>query len=277
MNTLFGLLGQSLAHSISPVIHKMIFNQMSISAYYHLFEVEEQNLGDAVRGLMAIGSAGVNVTIPYKIRVIDYLDNLSTEAEAIGSVNCISFNKHGTVGYNTDYIGLGRMLEKYNIEVSGKNAAVLGNGGAAKTVVRYLIDHGVHNIIVVTRSTPNHDFFVMLEDFKNIKIINYSQLSKGVEGDFIINCTPCGMYPHINETPVASHAISNFDTAIDIIYNPTETMFLKQAREAGLMTLNGLYMLVSQAVAAQEIWNNIQFSRSNTDQIFQTISSNIMS
>lgn len=275
MNTLFGLLGQSLVHSISPTIHKMIFDQMNISACYHLFEVEERKLGDAVKGLMAIGSAGVNVTIPYKTRVIDYIDKLSTEAKAIGSVNCISFDKHGTVGYNTDYFGFGMMLGKYNIELSGRNATVLGNGGVAKTVIRYLVDHGIGNIVVVTRSIPSNDLLVKLENLKKVKIIDYSQLSMVAEGDLIINCTPCGMYPHIDETPVADHTLGNFDIAIDIIYNPPETMFLKQAREAGLMTLNGLYMLVSQAVAAQKIWNGMQFSQSKVDQIFHAISSDI--
>jgi shikimate dehydrogenase len=197
-------------------------------------------------------------------------------AEAIGSVNCISFSKHGTVGYNTDYFGFGRMLEMHNIEIEGRNATVLGNGGAAKAVISYLLDHGIDNIIIVTRSIPSLDLLIKNKNYRRIKRIDYSQLSMVTSGDLIINCTPCGMYPNINESPVNSDTLHSFSTAIDIIYNPLETKFLKEAGEAGLVTVNGLYMLVSQAVASQEIWNSVQFRQSSIDEIYQKIKSDIL-
>jgi shikimate dehydrogenase len=275
MNTLYGLIGQSLAHSISPVIHKIIFDRMDISACYHLLEVEEYMLEDTVKDLMSVGSIGVNVTIPYKIKIMKYMDELAPEAEAIGAVNCILFGKHGTIGYNTDYFGFGSMLERHNIEIAGKNATVMGTGGAARTVISYLLDHGIDNIIIVTRNIRNSDLLTKNQNYRRIKRIDYSHLSMIASGDLIINCTPCGMYPNIDESPVNIDTLSGFDTAIDIIYNPLETKFLRQARQAGLRAVNGLYMLVSQAVAAQEIWHDVRFRQSNIDEIYKKVKDDI--
>ncbi|MHB1394474.1 MAG: shikimate dehydrogenase [Clostridia bacterium] len=271
MSTLYGLLGQSLKHSISPKIHQAVFDKFGMSAHYHLFEVELNKLKDAVKGLESIGAAGINVTIPYKVEVMQYIDRLSPEAEAIGSVNCIAFDNHETVGYNTDYFGFGMLLERYGIKTDGTKATVLGCGGASKTVISFLLDHGAESIVVATRNVSSNTFIVPKKDSDRVRLVDYNQLLLQTGRDLIINCTPCGMYPNVDEVPVAIDILKNYNTAVDIIYNPLETMFLRHAKEAGLKTVNGLYMLVSQAVAAQEIWNGILLSQSDVEQIYKLV------
>lgn len=269
MSTLYGLLGQSLRHSISPRIHQAVFDRLGMSAYYHLFEVEIDNLQDVVKGLKAVGAAGVNVTIPYKIEVIQCLDRLSPEAAAIGSVNCIAFDNHETVGYNTDYFGFGMLLERHGIRTDGMKATVLGYGGAAKTIISFLLDHGAESIVVASRNVSSNTLIVAEKDSNRVRMVDYNQLLLLTDRDLIINCTPCGMYPNIDEVPVPVNIIKNYNTAVDIIYNPIETLFLRHAREEGLNTVNGLYMLVSQAVAAQEIWNGIHLDQTDIEQIYK--------
>ncbi len=271
MSTLYGLLGQSLTHSISPEIHQAVFDKLGISAHYHLFEVELNKLQDAVKGFKAIGAAGINVTIPYKIEVMQYLDKLSPEAEAIGSVNCIAFVNNETVGYNTDYFGFGMLLERYGIKTEGMKATVLGYGGAAKTAISFLLDHGAESIVVAARNVSSNTLVVAEKDSDKVSLVDYNQLMLHTNRDLIINCTPCGMYPNIDEVPVSISILKNYNTAIDIIYNPLETLFLRHAKEAGLKTVNGLYMLVSQAVAAQEIWNGILLTQADVDQIYNLV------
>ncbi len=271
MSKLFGLIGQKLSHSVSPRIHELIFEILGISASYHLFEVEEYRLETAIEGLKAIGAVGVNITIPYKIKIMDYIDRLSSEAAEIGSVNCIIFNENGTVGNNTDYMGFGMLLKKYGIEPAGVNATILGNGGVSKTATRYLLDNNAKDITVVTRGSTQKNIQCKYQSSERVCFINYAQLKESSLGGLIINCTPCGMFPNIDDSPVDATVLSNFHTAIDMIYNPIETKFIRQARNAGLKTANGLYMLVSQAVAAQEIWNDVKLSQSETDIIFEKI------
>lgn len=272
MSTLYGLLGESLGHSLSPIIHKEIFDFLGIQAYYHLFEVERGKLGAAVTGLKVLGAAGVNVTIPYKSEVMQYLDHITPEAASIGSVNTISFNKSVATGSNTDYYGFGKLLERYSVETEGADILVLGHGGGAKAVIKYLLDHGAKSITVAVRNTSliNGAQGATLSD--RLVFTSFESLSEQNKGDLIVNCTPCGMYPRIMEMPVASEILKGYKTAVDLIYNPQKTMFLKCSEEAGLKAVNGLYMLVGQAVAAQELWNNVQLCQKDVDRVYDMAS-----
>ncbi|QEK11770.1 shikimate dehydrogenase [Crassaminicella thermophila] len=262
----FGLIGEKLKHSFSPIIHSIIFEELNIKSYYHLFEVKREDLKEAIYGLKALGAKGVNVTIPYKVEVIKYLDSISSEAKRIGAVNTICFKDNEAIGYNTDYYGFGIMLDKHHIDLKNKKAVILGTGGASKSVIQYLLDKGIGDITLVSRNVDSGK-----EKYKNFKIMSYDKIGLLKEQDLIINCTPCGMHPNVQNSPIRKKDIFNFKVAVDLIYNPLETLFLKYGKEEGLKTINGLYMLVGQAVKAQEFWNGIKINSSVCDKIYEKI------
>ncbi|OGO76804.1 MAG: shikimate dehydrogenase [Clostridiales bacterium GWB2_37_7] len=250
----FGLIGEKLSHSLSPIIHKHIYELINLDATYSLFQVRPDELNAAAQGIRALGLQGVNVTIPYKVKIMKYLDDISPEAKKIGAVNTILHVGSYLTGYNTDYIGFGRMLDKYNIELPGKTAVVLGSGGAAKSVTTYLEDMGIAKVYIVTRNLSN------ISHFTKHEFISYAQLSQSPQFDLLINCTPVGMYPSTDASPINNAEVTKFKTIIDLIYNPSCTLLMRQANDFGVPAYNGLYMLVAQAVAAVEIWNNIKVS-----------------
>lgn len=271
MKSFFGLLGESLGHSVSPVIHKYIFEILDISAYYHLIEVERSGLQLTVEGLRRLGASGINVTIPYKTEVMQYLDYISPEAASIGAVNTIAFRDKSAEGYNTDYSGFGMLLDRYGIRIDKMEALVLGYGGGAKAVIRFLLDHEVKGITVAVRNARSRATNVNNSSPDNVLFVDYQELPLQKGGDLIINCTPCGMHPHIEEIPVSVDVLRKYHTAVDLIYNPEQTKFLKHADKAGLKAVNGLYMLVGQAVTAQNIWNKANLSNDDIDRIYNKI------
>lgn len=245
----YALLGEKLGHSLSPVIHEEIFKTLGVKASYTLVETSVEGIEEEITNYN-----GLNVTIPYKTEVMKYLKELSIEARKIGAVNTIYNNK----GYNTDYFGFGKMLEINSIPVEDQKIYILGTGGASKAVYQYLEDHQASEIIFVSRSKTG----------KNT--INYADL-KNISGDLIINTTPVGMHPNTQMSPVSSDVIKQFKFAVDLIYNPLETEFLRIAKKEGLITINGLYMLVGQAVKAQEIWQGRKISDNLINKIYQKL------
>ena len=245
----FGLLGEKLSHSKSPDIHKIIFKELNINGKYDLIETPPEDIEKYINEY-----DGLNVTIPYKETVKPILKSLSKEAKSIGAVNTIYKQK----GYNTDYFGFKKMLNVKNIKVNNKICVILGTGGASKAVKYYLKNQDAKKVINVSRSK------------KGPNIINYDEL-KNIDGDILINATPVGMYPNIKESPVNSKIISKYKVAIDLIYNPLETLFLKIAKKNNLKYVNGLYMLIGQAVKAQEIWNNIETDDKLIEKIYKKI------
>ena len=252
----FGLIGGKLGHSLSPAIHQLFFEYTGKSGSYELLETELEALPELM-GRLREGFTGTNVTIPHKLHVMPLLDEIAPEAQAIGAVNTIKFTNGGAFGYNTDYFGFGRMLEYNDIAVTGKVCAVLGTGGAARAVVKYLADKKCAKLYLVTR-----DVFKVDSHFAKIapkiKVIDYARLD-ALQGDVLVNCTPVGMFPKVEAAPVSPEVSFAFDASVDLIYNPAQTLFLKQAAEAGNKAVNGLFMLVAQAVAAQEIWQSERY------------------
>lgn len=267
MKGLYGLLGEKLTHSFSPQIHSLIFKALEIEGYYHLFEVDKEKLQDAALGFKVLKVKGINVTIPYKVDVMKYLDHISEEGRNIGAINTICFRDGKTIGYNTDYYGFGMMMKKFKVDVKEKNVTILGTGGSAKAVLQYLLDNGAGDITFVTRNVEEGK-----SKFEDFNIISYEKIKDLNNQDIVINCTPSGMYPNTENSPIQKEEISKFKAAVDLIYNPQETLFLKYAREAGLIGVNGLYMLVGQAVKAEELWNCVQIKEEIVDKIYEEIS-----
>lgn len=231
-----------------------------------MFEVDKKNLNEAVHGLNALGAKGINVTIPYKVDIMKHLNNISKEAETIGAVNTISFEDDEIIGYNTDYLGFGMLLERYNISVNNEAVVILGTGGASKAVHQYLLDHNAKEIVFVSRNAKRGK-----EKYPDFQVIEYTDLKHLNTSGIIINCTPVGMYPEIEASPVGREYLCKFHTAVDLIYNPRKTVFLRDAEEQKLKAVNGLYMLIGQAIKAQEIWNNTDIGQETTERVYKEI------
>jgi shikimate dehydrogenase len=269
LKNIYGLIGEKLSHSYSPIIHNEILKRINIDGEYVLFEVERGRLKEKINELK-YKVKGLNVTIPYKVEVVEFLDEVSEEAKKIGAINTIDFKDNLLVGYNTDYYGFKAMLDVFNIDIKNKGAVVLGSGGASKAVIHSLLDNGIGEVVLVSR-----DKIRVEVRFKGIKCIDYSELKHLRNYDYIINCTPVGMYPNIDFSPVDKDILQNYSVAIDLIYNPTKTLFLKKAEEIGIKAVNGLYMLVAQAVKSEEIWNGVNIDKEYVFNIFTIIKNNI--
>lgn len=236
----FGLVGKKLSHSYSPELHKIIMEDMNVNGRYSLIECEK--IDDETIEFLKENFDGFNITIPYKESFFKYLDYLDEKAEKIGAINTILIRDNKLYGYNTDYEGVRVMLR--DIELKNKICYVLGSGGGAKGVISFLQDSGA-KIFVVSRSK---------KVFKDIKTISYSEIKKG---DIVINTTPLGMYPDVDSVAINQNILINFKVAVDIVYNPRETKFLKIAKQMGLKTYGGIDMLIAQAIYSEIIWNNI--------------------
>ncbi len=241
----FGLLGETLEHSQSPALHQELMKEKGIDGTYELIEIPKDTFQDTFLSLKKSDFRGVNVTIPYKETVIPFLDEISPQAKYIGAVNTILFQDGKAKGFNTDYFGFRALFEQNNINVKGSNAIVLGAGGVAKAVLKALCDMGVFDLTVVSRGKENfHNQYTVSYDFYR---------EKHLTTDILVNCTPVGMYPNLNASPLPK-SLMKAKVAVDVIYNPEETLFLKYAKELGMKTINGSLMLREQAAKAQEIW-----------------------
>lgn len=256
----YGLLGESLVHSYSPSLHKLIYQKIRLDAAYKLFAFPPTQLKQAIDGIRTLSINGVNVTIPYKEAVIPYLDEIDSFAKKLGAVNTIENINGKLIGHNTDYDGFGLILNRRQWNVNGKIAVVLGSGGASKTVEAYLMDHGIKMIYIVSRNPKP------FKDTKNKRYTSYED-AQCLTGDFLINTSPVGMYPNVKETPLSEKVIQRFDYLIDLIYNPSETTFLRLGRENNKQTANGLDMLVGQAVRAVEIWEKCSIDEQVTEEL----------
>lgn len=254
-----GLLGEKLGHSLSPRIHREIFRLTGREGSYDLLECPPERVEKMLEECTGT-FAGINVTIPYKVQVMESLDGLSPEAEAVGAVNTILFRDGRKTGWNTDYLGFGKMLERNGIAVEGKVAVVLGTGGAARAVVQYLKDHGATSVTAVSRSGGR---FIC-------PVISYEELAER-SGDILVNCTPVGMSGHSDRSPVPESVVARFAAAVDLIYNPRVTPFLAMAGRLGKKAVDGMDMLVAQAVASQEIWQGKSLPDSLVDRIIEEL------
>jgi shikimate dehydrogenase len=233
----FGLLGAKLSHSYSPFIHKKIFEYININATYELIELSCDKLEEQISKLRAGEYQGYNVTIPYKKEVMKYLDEISEEAKAIGSVNTIAYINGKVVGYNTDYYGFYETMIYNHIDVLNKDCYILGTGGASLAIYKVLNDLG-GNVTYVSRSPNENSISYDVLATKNI--------------DIIVNTTPVGMYPNVGISPVSKEIAQKAKVVIDIVFNPLKTQLLLDSNSH----FHGLYMLVGQAIKAEEIWHN---------------------
>lgn len=262
-----GLIGKTLGHTASPAIHEKIYQAMGISGTYDVLEMLPDQLAGNMKHLAKDGYTGCNVTIPYKRDVMPYLTDISREARVIGAVNTIHFTNEGAFGYNTDYGGFGRSLEQAGIGVAAQECVVLGTGGAARAIIQYLADKNAKSITVVSRHPHSKIEFDEFTKKIGASEIDYQTFETSHAGEVLVNCTPVGMFPHIGGCPISEQRIADFPAVVDLIYNPKDTELLKMARHYGARTLNGMYMLVAQAVGSEEIWMGREIPFSVIEQI----------
>lgn len=249
----FGLLGNN-THSLSPQIHQHIFDDLGTNDTYTLLAYATTDMDVLLQQIEAAGFAGINVTIPYKTEVIPFLDQLSPAAQTIGAVNTIVFAAGKRYGYNTDYDGFHLALQAHGVNISGKTCVVLGTGGASRAIVALLHAQGAKNIRLISRQPLQKKADCLYAEKWGGHIESYAELYARPTCDILVNATPVGMYPQIEESPLMTLPVGMGDVVIDIIYRPQETRLLQQARQQGKQTINGMYMLVAQALRAEEIW-----------------------
>ena len=244
----FALIGQPLGHSLSPLLHRYIAEAAGFSCEYLLRPLQPEGVRPFISGMAAAGLQGINVTIPYKLAALEAVDEVTATARAIGAVNTVAMMNGRTTGHNTDYYGFGAMLAAAGIDPAGRSATVLGSGGAARAAVAWLVDSGCEVTVASRSETP----------LFGAKAISFDSIGCGY---LLVNATPVGMAPHVDGCPVAEETLRRFAAVADLVYNPRQTRLLQASSALGLACADGLYMLVAQAVRAQEIWQGIQLGQ----------------
>lgn len=263
---LTALLGSPVAHSISPLMHNEAFQLLDLDYTYLCFEVNEETLPAAVDGLKACGIRGFNLTMPNKNKIVELLDELSPAARLIGAVNTVVNDDGHLTGYNTDGIGYMQAVKDAGYDITGKTITIMGAGGAATAICAQAALDGVEKIHIFARETSR--FWDRTQ--KLAENINSTLPCKAVlhenkdtaalaqaisESALLLNATSVGMAPNTEGTIIEDTSLYHPDLIVsDVIYNPRETRFLKEAREAGCRTFNGMYMLLYQGAEAFRLW-----------------------
>ena len=248
---LYGIIGNPVHHSLSPAIHNRAFKQLGWNAVYLAFEVRD--LEEAMKGIRALGVRGVSVTIPFKTEVVPLLDQVEGLAGEIGAVNTIVNQGGKLIGYNTDCDGALEALEE-KMNLRGKKVVLIGAGGAARAIGFGLKERGCR-LVVVNRSKKRGERLSKELGCRYLSLSSLARMKAGeLEADVIINATSLGMYPRDEETPVPKGLLKKGMTVMDIVYQPLQTKLLREAKERGCVTVNGLEMLVRQAAGQFEIW-----------------------
>jgi len=259
------LLGNPLGHSVSPPMHNRVFQSLGMDYCYLPVEVSDENLEKVFAGLTRMNVAGFNVTIPHKIRIMEYLDELDPLAATIGAVNTICVQDGKTRGYNTDGIGFIRMLEEETgISVEGKRFFLLGCGGAARAISMTLAYQGAEKIIICNRTRAKAE---ALAAEINDKIRNCAEVVGESTGEqaralnncaVLINCTSLGMHPAENVLPLDESLLLPHLIVVDIVYNPLMTRLLLAAKAKGCSIVAGLGMLIYQGAAGFKLWTGVE-------------------
>ena len=256
MTKKFGIIGNPIKHSLSPVLHNYWFEKYGIDAKYSILEVKNDDLSNIVKSIKNENISGINITLPYKQKIVPHLDILINDAEATNSVNTLYLDDQGSVvGENTDVFGLQAAYLKEVDNASAKTALVIGAGGVSPSVILSLQKSGVKNISITNRTREKCIF--LRNKFKGLEIIEWAELKKEIRKyDIIINATSLGLKNGENFD-------FNFDNTkekliyIDTIYNPLETKTFKYLKEKNIRVFNGLEMFIYQGQKAFYLWTKI--------------------
>ena len=265
---LVGLFGFPIKQSFSPFIQNVAAEITGTKIIYLPFEVHSSALKDAVKGILALGIKGFNVTVPHKVKIIEYLNKLSEEAAVIGAVNTVVNELGKLTGYNTDVHGVFESLIPFKTEISGNEISIFGSGGSTRAVIYTLIKNFKPKKIHLINRTLEHSE-VLKQHFKNkmkydgIRVRELNQPdSIGIisSSALVVNTTPVGMFPNADDSILnESNYFVKDQIVFDIVYNPVNTKFLQLAEKSGAKTVGGLKMLVEQAGKSFTLWTNVEF------------------
>ncbi len=257
---LCGLLGNPVDHSLSPAIHNAAFQTLGLDFVYLAFRVED--LDGAIRGIRSLGNLrGFSVTIPHKVAILPYLDEVEPTAKHIGSINTIVVNNGKLQGYNTDASGAMRALRDADVPLKGQRILMLGSGGAARAIA-FALAAGTGPAGLTILGVDDAERRGLAQDLRSRTSLHVEEgtlsensLRRAIEeAHILLHCTPLGMHPKVEETCVPVPLLRPHLTVMDIVYNPLETRLLREARQVGCRTIRGIEMFLNQAVAQFELW-----------------------
>lgn len=256
---LLAVIGAPIGHSLSPIIQNAALHAAGLDYVYAALPVRADALASAVRGLRDAGIAGFNVTIPFKTEIIPLLDALSEDARRIQAVNTVVIEDGRMVGHNTDVAGFLAGFAERGIALTGKNAVLIGAGGAARAALWGLLRSGVSSIVIGVRNAAKGAAlaadFAADGDVRAVSFDDTAWIAACSDADLVVQTTPLGMTPHTEEMPPVDAAVINPSAVVyDLIYTPAETRFLREARARGCETINGETMLVAQGAEAFRLW-----------------------
>ena len=270
-----GLIGNPVGHSISPVIHNSLAQLMDMNMVYTTFKVEKGDVVTAVNGAYALNILGLNVTVPHKQAVMESLVDIDPLAKAIGAVNTLVRTDKGYKGYNTDILGLEReLIDEGVVLLDGSRCVILGAGGAARAIAFLCAKSGAKEIYMLNRTKEKaYDIAKAVNDYfgkECIKPMLISEYDKLEADDYVvIQTTSVGLYPNVDDVVIDDEAFyKKVKVGVDIIYNPSETRFMKMCKNAGKPACNGLKMLLYQGVAAYELWNDVSVTKEQADKVY---------
>lgn len=258
MQKRYAVIGYPLGHTMSPFIHNRLFALNGIKATYETIETPPKNLHQTVELLK--GYDGFNITIPHKSAILPFLDEITPDAKLYGAVNTVKVEKGKLIGHSTDAEGFLGALNSAKIPLKG-NVLILGCGGAARTIATECAKKGL-NITLAARESSIKKATILANEIeshfgKAVPCTNI--LAPRGKFDLAVNCTPVGMHPNINESPLPAEALKNIPFVFDAVYNPRDTLLIKTALSLGKTAVSGMGMLVMQAAKAHEFWYGATF------------------
>ncbi|MFD0682725.1 MULTISPECIES: shikimate dehydrogenase [unclassified Paenibacillus] len=257
---MYAVFGDPIRHSKSPIMLNCAFEETGLNAAYAAFHILPGQLKDAVNGIRALQFRGVNVTIPHKLEVMDYMDEIDEGARVVGAVNTIVNDNGRLIGYNTDGIGYVRSLkEETGIDLNGKKVLMIGAGGAARGVGYALAKEGAAHIYFANRTREKADELARtMSEFTSTSGIGLDEISNVIgEVGLVVNNTSLGMHPNEDAVPMDTSLIGEHLVVSDLVYNPIITRFLRESEARGAKIHSGLGMFIYQGAYAFEYWTGV--------------------
>ena len=255
------IIGHPIEHSLSPLMHNALFEDLKLDYAYLAFDVHSNNLKAAFEGIRALKIEGANITIPHKQEALKYMDELDPLVKEIGALNTVKNENHKLIGRNTDALGAKKALNDANFDLRGKKVILMGAGGAARAIC-HVIKEEIDELMIINRTINNAKRLATeLEKDSRLKIKSFELRNPSIvnlvqSADILINTTSIGMYPDFTKSPLPKQALDEHLSVFDVIYNPLETQLLKDASDKGCKTLGGLDMLINQGALAFEWWTS---------------------
>lgn len=272
-----GVVGHPIRHSFSPLMHNIAFEIGKLNYIYLPFDVPSNSLKDAIKGMIALGIKGFNVTIPLKEKIVPLLKDVSEEAGTVGAVNTI-VNDDGVLrGYNTDVNGIVESLNEYKDEIAGQKVIVIGAGGAARSAIYSLIRNFKPGEIIIVNRTEQigeslKEYFsakMLFTELRSLPLVPPDLISVFRDSKLIINTTSMGMFPEIDDSATTiGESFMKGQIVFDVVYNPVKTKLLKLAEAQGATIITGLKMFVEQGARSYELWTG---EKMPVDKVFKAL------